>query len=123
MTEISRETVGRLKAIVIDVGDLEKAMEFWSSLTGYVFGPWATAQHRATVMPESGLRLILQQVPELKTSKTRVHLDIGVSDIEHALHQVETLGGSFVERVHTDTGGSFIICADPDDNEFCLIPA
>lgn len=123
MIGILGEKVGRLEAIVIDVADLEIAMEFWSSVTGYTFGPSVTLQYRATVMPDSGLKLILQQVPETKAAKNRVHLDIEVSDLEHALLQVETLGGSLVERVHIPDVGSLIICADPDGNEFCLIPA
>ncbi len=115
------ERVGRLEAIVVDVSDLERAMKFWSSLTGYTFGPSFTPQCRATVMPESGIRLVLQRVPEKKAVKNRMHLDIEVSDLEQALKQVETIGGRIVERVPNPGVGPFIVCADPDGNEFCLV--
>ena len=117
------ERVGRLEAIVVDVGDLERAMKFWSSLTGYAFGTSFTPPCRAALMAESGIRLVLQQVPEKKIVKNRVHLDIEVSDLEQALVQVETLGGRLVKRVPNPGVGPFVICADPDDNEFCLVSA
>ena len=100
MTGTPGKRVGRLEGIVIDVGDLERAVEFWALLTGYEFGPSFTPQCRATVMPESGIRLVLQQVPETKVVKNRVHLDIEVPDLEQALTQVETLGGRLVSHVH-----------------------
>lgn len=121
MTGTPRDGVGRLEGVVIDVSDLEKAMEFWSLLTGYAFGPSYTPQCRATVMPGSGIRLVLQQVPETKVVKNRVHLDFEVSDLEQALDRVEALGGRLVDRVHNPGVGSLIICADPDGNELCLV--
>ncbi len=116
------DRVGRLEAMVIDVSDLERADRFWSAVTGYVFGPSYTPQCRATVMPESGIRLVLQLVPETKGAKNRVHLDIEVPDLDGALEQVETLGGYLVSRVSNPGAGSLVICADPDGNEFCLVP-
>lgn len=122
MTGAQQERVGRLEAIVIDVVNLERAMQFWSPLMGYAFGPSFTPQCRATVMPESGIRLVLQQVPETKQAKNHMHIDIEVPDLEQALKQVEALGGRLVRRVHNQGVGSLIVCADPDDNEFCLVP-
>ena len=53
--------------------------------------------------------------------KNRMHLDIEVSDLEQALKRVETLGGRLVNRVPNPGVGPFVICADPDGNEFCLV--
>ena len=112
--------IGRLEAIVIDVGDLTSAEAFWSSVTGYTFGPsFQSNFRRAAIVP--GISLVLQQVPEEKALlKNRLHLDIEVSDIDHALEQVEALGGRLVRSV-TNEVGSIAVCADPDGNEFCLV--
>ena len=112
--------IGRLEAIVVDVSDLATAETFWSAVTGYTFGPsFQSNFRRAAVAP--GISLVLQQVPEKKKLfKNRLHLDIGVSDIGHALEQVEALGGKLVQRV-TNEVGSLTVCADPDGNEFCLV--
>ena len=67
--------------------------------------------------------MVLQQVPEKKAVKNRTHLDIEVSDLEQPLKQVEALGGRLVRRVPNPGVGPFVICADPDDNEFCLVSA
>ena len=112
--------IGNLESIIIDVSDFATAMAFWSALAGVEFGPSYTPQYRSAVLP-SGLRLVLQQVPESKQGKNRVHVDFAVSDVEAGLKQVEAIGGRLVERVQ-DTGvDGLIVCADPDGNEFCLI--
>ncbi len=113
--------VGILEGIVIDVSDLGRSMQFWSGLLGLEFGPSVTPQCRAAIIAP-GLRLVLQQVPEVKPAiKNRVHLDIEVPDIELALIAVKRMGGSLVQRIENPTG-LLIVCADADGNEFCLVP-
>ncbi len=63
----------------------------------------------------------LQKVPEKKTAKTRVHLDIRVKDVDIALARVEALGGRKLQAVEEE-GSRWIVVADPDGNEFCLVP-
>lgn len=107
----------------MDVSDLKRAAAFWSSVTGLTFGKSVEPQfRRATVLPGSGISLVLQQVPEAKSMKNRVHPDVEVADLEQALKQVKALGGRLVSRVRSKVGGSFIVCTDPDGNEFCLVP-
>ncbi len=51
--------------------------------------------------------------------KNRVHIDIRVDDVDAAVKSVLGLGG---RRIGAPEGDSFIVMADPDDNEFCLVP-
>ena len=62
----------------------------------------------------------MQKVTEGKQGKNRVHIDIRVKDVDAALNQVEALGGGKV-RVVVDPTERFIVVADPDGNEFCLV--
>ncbi|MBI3744366.1 MAG: VOC family protein [Chloroflexi bacterium] len=120
---MTRKAVGSLEAFVLDVHDLARAETFWSAVTGYAFGPSIEPQFRRTAVAP-GLSFVLQLVPEKKkTLKNRAHLDIEVPDLEAALKQVEVLGGRLAKRVRSKVGGSFIVCADPDGNEFCLVPS
>ena len=70
----------------------------------------------------SGIALVLQQVPEAKAIKNRVHLDVEVPDLEQALLSVVEIGGSLIRRVENPSGSRLIVCADADGNEFCLVP-
>ena len=107
-----------IEAIVLDVSDLHRAMTFWTSITGRKFGPSYEANFRRASF-DSGPDLVLQEVPEIKSVKNRIHLDIEVPDLEEGLHRVNSAGGRLVTRVDNEFGGHFV-CADPDGNEFCL---
>ena len=109
--------IGNLEAVVIDVSDFATAEAFWG---GVSFGPSVTDQFRRATLP-SGLRLVLQLVPERKATKNRVHLDVEVADLDEALGKVKALGGTQVRRLEQEGHDPLDICADPDGNEFCLV--
>lgn len=69
----------------------------------------------------SAPRLLFQLVPESKTVKNRLHLDVQVPDVglEEARSQLEKRGATFL---HNGVQGphSWITMADPEGNEFCV---
>ncbi len=79
-----------------------------------------------------GPRLFFQQVPEGKTAKNRVHLDVRsapeltgearMAALERECERLVALGARRVERHEPDPPLSFgfIVMKDPEDNEFCL---
>ena len=68
-----------------------------------------------------GPKLLLQQVPEPKTTKNRMHLDIDAVDIEAEATRLEALGARRVadDQLH-EHGTSWILMTDPEGNEFCV---
>jgi predicted enzyme related to lactoylglutathione lyase len=60
-------------------------------------------------------------VPETKTVKNRVHLDIDVADLAIAVVAAEAVGATRVGDVVYDEIGGFQVMADPEGNEFCFI--
>jgi hypothetical protein len=90
--------VARGIQVVFDANDPERLAGFWASALGYVAQPppegfaswddWARDagipeenwnDARALVDPDgAGPRLFFQRVPEAKTAKNRVHLDVDV---------------------------------------------
>ncbi|MEW2450749.1 VOC family protein [Streptomyces parvulus] len=68
-----------------------------------------------------GRRLLFQRVPEAKTVKNRVHLDVHTreGELEDEVGRLEALGASVLRRVR-EQGGEWVVMADPEGNEFCV---
>ncbi|MEU6912926.1 VOC family protein [Streptomyces olindensis] len=68
-----------------------------------------------------GRRLLFQRVPEAKTVKNRLHLDLhpGGGHRDEEVARLEGLGASVLRRV-TEQGGEWVVMADPEGNEFCV---
>jgi len=77
----------------------------------------------ATAVDPEGIapRFFVQEVPEDKVAKNRLHLDVPVGDetLDDAVARVTGLGASLVEfREHP--GERWAVMQDPEGNEFCL---
>jgi hypothetical protein len=69
--------------------------------------------------PNGGVGLGFQRVEEDKRGKNRVHIDVSGPDVGRTMQQVESLGG---KRVPGYEDGGFLVMADPEGNEFCILP-
>jgi len=49
-----------------------------------------------------------------------MHLDVAVEDADAASARVEALGGMKLQEIE-ESGARWIVMADPDGNEFCLV--
>ncbi len=108
----------RLHSVMIDCNDLEVAARFWSGALGVGIAYLGEGDdlYAALASPIPGLTLELQQVPEPKRCKSRVHLDIETDDVEAEVRRLEALGAHrqrFMER--------FWVMEDPSGNEFCVV--
>ena len=110
-----------LIAATIDCADLEVMTRFWGELLDVEF---KTVEHFGFLAhaPERQVTLWLQQVPEEKVGKNRVHLDFVVGDLEAALERVKELGGGVGER-HDWQGFVWNVCRDPEGNVFDIMQA
>ena len=111
--------IGKLGEIVIDCHDPARLAEFWQRvLGGYVV---RQSHEWVSLEPPTGLTVAFQLVPEDKSVKNRVHLDVDVGDLEEATAAAEAIGARRVGEVVYDELGGFQVMADPEGNEFCLI--
>jgi hypothetical protein len=89
-------------------------------------------RYAAAVDPAGhGPRLFFQRVPEPKTAKNRVHLDVNVGGGRQATDE-ERRGrvgraaarlvehGAAIVRDYDEHGSHWIVMQDPEGNEFCL---
>jgi uncharacterized glyoxalase superfamily protein PhnB len=68
-----------------------------------------------------GPRLYFQRVPEPKTAKNRVHLDVAVvQDEMDAEVERLTAAGARVVDMRSHPGHRWAVMQDPEGNEFCL---
>jgi len=69
-----------------------------------------------------GMRLLFQVVPEPKTAKNRMHLDlhVGVDKIDAEAARLEALGGTRLSDRFRENGAEWIVMGDPEGNEFCV---
>ena len=116
---IPHERVGALYAIVIDVNDLETCAKFWSQVLGTDI---LYQNERYLRLGHKGERptFLLQKVPERHKEKNRVHIDLDVPDLDAAVSRVQDLGGHKLKQF-SEYGIEWVVMADPDGNEFCLV--
>ena len=107
----------RVNALIVDAADPVRLAAFWSELLGRPVvgrtGPYVWLQR------ENGLGLGFQETDEPKSGKNRMHVDISSSDPAAEQQRVEALGGRRLEQY---ADGGFLVMADPEGNEFCIIP-
>ncbi|NGO42772.1 VOC family protein [Streptomyces ureilyticus] len=68
-----------------------------------------------------GRRLLFQRVPEPKTIKNRLHIDVHAEpgQREAEVARLTDLGAA-VQREVKEPGGEWVIMTDPEGNEFCV---
>lgn len=112
------ETNVEIADIVIDCSDPELVATFWAGLLGRPIvgrkGPYVWLKRL-----RGGAGLGFQRVVEPKAGKNRVHLDVSGPDMGAVKHRVEALGG---HRIDGYEDGGFLVMADPEGNEFCVVP-
>lgn len=66
-------------------------------------------------------RILFQQVPERKTVKNRVHLDVwvGADNVDAVVARLTANGGAFLYRGKQGPH-SWVTMADPEGNELCI---
>ncbi|WP_030378864.1 MULTISPECIES: VOC family protein [unclassified Streptomyces] len=120
----------RLIEVVVDCHDPERLATFWSAVLGWEvidrdgdtveIGSWdpTREEFRARQMPPT---LIFIPVPEGKTGKNRLHLD--VSPVEGTTEdEVTRLLALGAKRAEDQTeGAGWVVMTDPEDNEFCVL--
>jgi len=107
----------QINALIVDASDPERLAAFWSELLGRPvvarMGPYVWLRR------ENELGLGFQRTAEPKSGKNRMHFDVTASDPAAEQQRIEALGG---RRLEEYADGGFLVMADPEGNEFCVIP-
>ncbi len=112
--------------VVIDCSDPASLEAFWAAALDYrpAEGPtgWAALVPQEG---ETGPVVLLQPVPEPRSGKNRVHLDVHPSDPAAHVERLEHLGGrrvgGWVDELADEAGVRWQVMADPEGNELCVV--
>jgi hypothetical protein len=116
------EVVGlRVREVVIDCADHGAVVDFWQAALGYERR--AVNEQYVALVPrqrEFGrLALLFQRVPEPKSVKNRVHLDLGARVMADEVARLVGLGATVIAERSLDDF-AWTVMADPEGNEFCV---
>lgn len=135
--------------VTFDAHEPERLGRFWAFALGYEsdapppgFATWDAFAAHHQIPPEefawaihdpegAGPRLFFQRVPEPKTAKNRVHLDLRAAPGLRGAARMSALAARAQELVShgatqhrvveaTSLNQAFIVMTDPEGNEFCL---
>ena len=111
-------------AVTIDCHEPVRLGRFWAELLATPImdvGPDRPGWLRLQPLAPHGPFINFQPVPERKTAKLRLHLDVLVRDLESGTERVVALGGTDTGRRESFPRGSIAVVLDPEGNEFCLL--
>lgn len=116
-------TPAHVNYVVVDCADPERLAAFWSELLGVeIAGRFGEGTYVFLARQVDGAPSVaFQRVPEDKTVKNRVHLDLTVENLEAVTSWVLARGGSRYAD-HEEEDYRWRVMRDPDGNEFCLVP-
>ena len=114
-----------ISSIALDAVDPSRLAEFWTQALGYRIAE-TDEDGVVSLVPADGAAgpdIDIIPVPEEKTVKNRLHLDLrssGGSTQQEEVDRLLALGA-----VHADVGQgpdvTWVVLADPEGNEFCIL--
>ena len=117
----------RISHTSVDSLDAYAQAQFWAKVLG--FGPDPAEpdepgdEECLIVSPDGSQRLLFIEVPDAKQVKNRLHLDLvpveGTRDTE--LARLLDLGSTVVDDRRLPDGTGWVVLADPEGNEFCIL--
>jgi hypothetical protein len=112
----------RFTELIIDSTDPEPIARWWAEVLGYDVTE-ADPDAVEIVGPRgSGPSLVFVKVPEAKSVKNRLHIDVSPTDRDQG-DELERLLQLGAKRADVGQGEDvrWVVLTDPDGNEFCLL--
>jgi catechol 2,3-dioxygenase-like lactoylglutathione lyase family enzyme len=114
----------RIQCLCIDSPHPSRTADFWEAALGW--RRTYDTEDQVVLEPPEGSReegvspdLLFLKVPEAKTAKNRLHLDLRPKDQQAEVARLEALGARRVDVGQSDV--SWVVLADPDGNEFDVL--
>jgi Glyoxalase-like domain len=111
----------------VDCTDAYSLSSWWRVVLDYVEDPDDPNEpgHEECLILRSdrGHRLLFIEVPEPKQTKNRIHFDLRPDDgsRDDELARLIGLGAILVGDLRKPDGSGWVVLADPEGNEFCIL--
>ena len=109
-------------AVTVDCRDAPRMAQFWSAVLGREVAEESTSEHMVLLARNDAAtepRIVFNKVPEPKTVKNRVHLDLISRTFDDEAERLLSLGAKRLRDFKGDDSWSTF--ADIEGNEFDLI--
>jgi predicted enzyme related to lactoylglutathione lyase len=123
----------RWYSVVVDCADIAAQARFWAGVLDWqvvyeAADEIVVAPERARnqLVSERGPGLIFVPVPESKTIKNRLHIDVAPpadQDQGEEVRRLEALGATRVNVGQDPENVTWVVMSDPEGNEFCVLSA
>ncbi|MEU2183838.1 VOC family protein [Streptomyces thermolilacinus] len=111
-----------MRHLTVDCADAYRLASFWSAV---LEAPLADDDHPGdpeALVQAPGAGLLFGTVPEKKTVKNRLHLDLQPQDRtrDEEVERILALGATLVSDQRRPDGTGWAVLADIEGNEFCV---
>jgi predicted enzyme related to lactoylglutathione lyase len=107
--------------LIVDAAEPRRLAEFWCAVLGWHVTEDDDEGVEIAAADGSLPAIVFVPVPEPKTVKNRVHIDVNPTGCDQA-EEVERVLALGARRVDIGQGEqSWVVLADPEGNEFCIL--
>jgi predicted enzyme related to lactoylglutathione lyase len=105
--------------VTVDAQDPSSLGRWWQEALQWVIVNDDPDEFEIRPTPDQLPGLLFVAVPQLKTGKNRLHIDVRPDDQEREVDRLLTLGASKVDIGQGEQ--TWVVLADPEGNEFCVL--
>ncbi|MFD8703869.1 VOC family protein [Kitasatospora sp. NPDC059648] len=111
-----------VRHVTIDCADPHALAAFWAQALDGTVGEDDDPGDGEAVVNSAGASLLFIRVPEGKSVKNRVHLDLQPQDRsrDEEVERLVALGATVVADLRRPDGTGWVTMADPEGNELCV---
>ena len=113
----------RLVALCVDANDPLGLARFWADALRWDIDAESVDEIALVPTDDTTFRIEFQLVPETKTGRNRIHLDLTTASLDEQRESVSRLVALGARHIDIGQSGDepHVVLADPEGNEFCLI--
>ena len=111
-----------VRHVTVDCSDAYTLATFWAAVLNAKIGDDDEPGDPEALVETAGAALLFVTVPERKSVKNRVHLDLQPQDRtrDQEVERLLELGATLVGDHRREDGKGWVTLADPEGNEFCV---
>ena len=108
------------ESVVVDAEDPGRLARWWAEALRYQITYQRPGEVEIRLKADETPGIVFVTVPDLKTVKNRLHIDLRPDDQEAEVERLVDMGARHVDVGQGSVDG-WVVLADPEGNEFCVL--